>query len=358
MRVLYLSGFHPVLEYDECLLLELIGLEWVSTGIYLNPTLPLPISHLNIRKPIQSSFNKLQESFRQNFLRINTNYLNKFVRMSRPKVILTKEILQEIDVVFATQSTAVMENWEVLKDKPIVWRTVGSVNSTIEAEMTPYVNRGNVFPVRFSEVEFEALSSNGGVVIRPYVDEDIYNSWSGDAVSILSFLSWFKQRKSLKNVTAYIQFREENKDLNFKLYGAFLEKDPLLLGTVNWREQIKLYQNCRGYFYIGSNIPAPTYNFIEAAMTGLPLVTLGPKLGGHISPKTGKLLHEPADLIKEFDCGLASDDLSELALYCRALINNKNVSTLISKRSREMALKYFSKKLALIRWKEFFNNIN
>lgn len=356
MKVLYLSGYHPVLEYDECLILEELGYHWFSTGVYLDPDSPLNYPHLNLRNPIPTCIPEFMAEMKEEFLSYNPGYVSKFSGMNRPNTKLTKEFVDNFDIVFATQINAIKDNWEVLKHKPVIWRTVGGVKPEWEVQMKPFVDSGNIHPVRFSEVEFETPINNGGIAIRNYVDEDVYKGWEGTDLSVLTFQSWFAQRRSLKNVQAYLKYRKSCNH-RCRLFGASVYKDPIVEGTPTWTQQIDLYKKSRAYFYIGSNIPAPTYNFLEAMMTGIPIITLGPKSGGIQSPKTGEYLHEVSSFMSESDCGACSDNIQELLEYTDSLFNSPSYAKEVSKNCRNTALKYFSKQVAKSRWKELLESL-
>lgn len=359
MRVLYLSGYHPVLEYDECILLEELGTDWFSTGIYLKPDSPLSYSHLNLREPIHKLNISSDQDRYNNFLSINPGYEGKFTGMNRPNTVLTKEFVKEYDVIFAPNSTAIVDNWEVIKDKPIVWRTVGAINLNLERKLKPYVSRGNVYPVRFSPVEMIHPESNGGTYIRNYVDENIYKDWEGsNSSTILSFQSWFAQRRHLRINQSYLSLRNKLPLSNFQLYGAFVGKgDPLNLGTPTWDKQVNLYRKSLAYFYIGSPVAIPAYNYLEAMMTGCPIITFGPSIGGLQSPiDNTALLHEPSDFIENYVNGLYSDDLNELKEMILTLEKSPAMAASIGAKGRETALKVFSKERAINEWSDFFKD--
>lgn len=351
MNILYLSGFHPVLEYDECLLLEELGFNWFSTGVYHNPKRPVNIPSLNIRKPINKT---ADEDLLNIFRSSNPNYMNQFNNLDRPRVLLTKDFVTKFDLIFSTSVLQIKDNWELIKNKPIIWRTVGSINNSLELQMKPYVENGNIHPIRFSNQEFLAPDSNGGEVIKNYVDENIYKDWKGYEETCLSFQSWFTQRRSLLINKSYLDIYNK---IPAKLYGAFIGKtDPISNGCVSWEEQINLYKKSRCYFYIGSNVGVVAYNFLEAMMTGSPIITYGPELGGFRSPKDGKMLHEASELIEKGVNGFYSDNLDELANYVGLLVENHSIAKNLSKEARNKALKMFSKKLAINKWKDYFNS--
>ena len=354
MRVLYLSGFHGVLEYNDCNMLEELGFDWFSTGIYLDPENPIDFAHLNLRGSIKRKSN---QKTLEHFLQLQTsNYVKDFCGMHRPKTVLNKDFVDRFDLIFATQYSAIVENWSVLKTKPIIWRTVGAINSKMELEMRPFINSGNILPVRFSPVELLHRDSNGGVYIRNYVDEGIYKSWSGGG-AVLSFQSWFTQRAHLNTNKKYMELVTYPSSVMYELYGAFVgTKDARSLGTVSCTKQLELYRSCSAYLYIGSPVAIVAYNYLEAMMTGCPLVTFGPETAGIASPKDGSLLHEPSEFIENGINGFYSDSLTEIRAYLLELQVNTLMARSISNEARKTALNLFGKERAILEWKDLYTS--
>jgi len=351
MRVLYLSGFHPVLEYDECLILEELGFDWFSTGIYHYPQKPLDIPSLNIRKPIDREPDPEVDA---HFFYANPKYFESFTGLSRPHVVVPKFVAEWADVIFCTSYKFIINNWKVLKNKPIIWRTSGAINENMEQEMQPYVKHGNVYPVRFSNQELISQYSNGGEVIRNFADETIYKNWKVGGKNVLSFQSWFSERQSLPMNKYYISQISPN--FACDLYGAFITKNPLNKGTLSWEKQIEVYKTCGVYFYIGSPVSIVAYNFLEAMMTGCPIVTYGPRIGGYCLQSTNEVLHEPSEFIENEVDGFYSDNTEQLKRYIKILLENPTMAEQVSCNARKKALKLFSKDKAIKKWKNFFKN--
>ena len=355
MKVLYLSAMHGVMEYDNCITFEELGFDWFSTGIYNNPNHPIDYPGLNIRKPINKVVDT--QAFDEFFLN-NPNYYSQFVGLNRPEIKVSRKLVDMFDVVFCTYFKHIINNWENLKHKPIIWRTSGSINEPMEREMKPYVDNGNIYPVRFSEQELLSPISNGGTVIRNFVDENLYNSWGGNVLEILTFQSWFTQRRTLKINDFYLKHIYNKSNYSCRLYGAYVgAKDPISLGSVSWDKQRDLYRNCRVYFYIGSPVGVVAYNYMEAMMTGCPVVTFGPGVGGYHLQSINKVLHEPSEFIDNGVNGFYSDNPLELKSIINSLMTNNSLSKKVSQEARKSALKRFSKSKGIQAWKDFFNSL-
>lgn len=351
MKLLYLDCCHPVLSYDNCITFEDLGIDWFCTGVYMKPNKPLPF--LNIRTSINKDVNS---DLVDEFLSLNANYFRSFVGLSRPIPIVSKSFVDKFDIIFTTNYLYILHNWDNIKHKPIVWRTSGAINENMEIAMKPYISSGSVYPVRFSKQELLSINSNGGAVIRNFADESIYFGWRGDELEVLSFQSWFTQRRALP----INKFYSDNiyKNFNCKLFGAYVgKKDPISRGTITWWEQIYQYKTNRVYFYIGSPVGVVAYNYIEAMMSGCPIVTMGPKVAGYRLQSKNLLLHEPSEFIENEVDGFYSDDPKKVKYYIKSLLYDSKLAENISVKARRKALDLFSKEKAIKRWKEFFNSI-
>lgn len=349
MKLLYLDCCHPVLSYDNCITFEELGIDWFCTGVYMNPKKPL--SFLNIRTAINR---EVDENLLNLFLYANPHYFKGFVGLTRPTPILTAGFVNNFDVIFSTSYKYIISNWEVIKHKPIIWRTSGAINEAMEKEMSSFCKKGNIFPVRFSNQELLSPYSNGGHVIRNFADESIYLGWTGTDAKVLSFQSWFTQRRKLPINKFYLS--SIYPQFNCKLYGAFTgAKDPISMGTLDWKNQIEEYKKSRVYFYIGSPVGVVAYNYIEAMMVGCPIVTVGSKIGGYNLTSKSLVLHEPSEFIENEIDGFYSDNPSKVREYIQLLLDDYNLALCVSKKARAKALNMFSKKKAITEWRNFFN---
>ena len=214
-----------------------------------------------------------------------------------------------------------------------------------------YVEKG-VIPVRGSKFEFNVEDSNPGEVIRCYVDDAIFKGWTGGVNKILSFQNYFKSRRRYESVKQYINLRNSLTECEFMLFGAQSseEQDPLVLKEVEFNEQCKLLKTYNLYFSIGSFPASITYNFIEAWMTGIPVITFGNKIGG-AAYKDRPSLYEVPDLIQLGVNGIYSDDLTSLKYYIKEVLKDKNLANTLSSNGRKRAIELFGKEKIKQHWK-------
>lgn len=345
-KVLYVSAGHSVLEYDDLKIINELGYDWFSTGVYQNPRMPIggslrPKFNLPPKPQLVAQFHAIHPH--------NSKY-----RLEYEPLFLNKKFVDQFDVVVLSSPVPypfyLRDNWEALKHKPILIRMFAQCMPQMEELLRQYKSSSNMKIIRMSSKEkLVPLYAGEDFIIRHYADENIFHNWNGNDKHVLTFNNHLKHREEVSNLPIY---RRIIKNVPYKLYGKYNEGVEYCSGVLDDQEQLSAYQNSRCYFALGTK-PAPvTYNFVEALMTGCPVVTWGPKLGGSNPP-----MYEVPDLIENEKEGFWSDSEKEISKYLNMLLNDSSLATSISKAGREKALKYFSKTAATIVWKEAFDSL-
>jgi glycosyltransferase involved in cell wall biosynthesis len=110
----------------------------------------------------------------------------------------------------------------------------------------------------------------------------------------------------------------------------------------------EMLRRARFYFYTGT-MPAPyTLGFIEALMTGIPIVAIGDELAYDSFYQQDT--YEVADLIKNNVSGLVSDDIPTLIKNCHQLLEDKQLAKRISSNGRRLAVETFGKEIIRRQW--------
>lgn len=349
MKLLYFSSFHDTLEYDDLSLFTELGIEWFSTGLYMDPK-NRPgnfISDKKIDITINNDLTKI-------FLAANPTY-----KRYGP-VYLTNELVNYFDVILVSLCAPypyyIGDNWPILKNKNVIWRTYCQQDSKIEL-YTKQFKCDNFKIIRNSPRERTIPNYAGDdAIIRTYVDENIYNNWNGNELSVLTFNNFFALRETVSNTNIYLRIKNRlNKNIPFKLYGMFNENCNECLGTLSWEEQKKEYRNNRVYFALGSKPATATFNLVEALMTGIPIVTWNKKLGSsneHDFLET----YEVPDFIKNKFNGICSDDEFEIENEIKNIINDFDYAKALSIEGRKTAIELFGKEKIKQQWKDFFKD--
>lgn len=337
-KVLYVSSFHPTLEYDELRILEELGLDWFSTGIYINPQ--KPIGCVDRRGPLPKEPNYDLINL---FLKDNPQYHYQCsATLARPQVKLSKDLVSQFDIILIVgYESNYTGNYSVLKDKQVFWREYDALPVS-EANIHPFVLNNQVSIIRYMD-NCRGIKINGGYVIPPYVEKEVYDGWLGDTSFVLAFQSYTWERQQEPATQFFLQ--GIMKVAPCALYGDFAEvRHPLCRGKVSFEQQKLLYKKCKAYFTIpnGTNV-AYMYSQIEAMMTGCPVLTVGKNLSSDIWK--GEDLYNGSN-------GLATSDIKEAVDWLQQIFSNRSFAEGVSQNSRTLALKHFSKEQALNRWRE------
>jgi glycosyltransferase involved in cell wall biosynthesis len=351
MRLLYISSWHTTQEFDDLTIFTELGIDWFSTGIYLNPEDPVPYGNKILRTTINK---KIDPSLLEEFLKLNP----KRYFFCPPNI--TKHFIQNFDVIFCNFSYMYPNVIELLTKcvdnySPIIYRTYGHQSEEIELKLQELRKIYKILLIRNSPTESSIKSYSGhDAIIRGYVDENIYNNWKCTIQSSLTFANDFNARIYHKNYSNYRVFLKDIKPfIQNNLYGhgngIVKSNNPVL-----WNEQLQLYKSHAVYFSLNSPPANFPYSFIEALMTGIPIVTIGTELGN----APGRNSYEASSLITNGVNGFYSDKPDELKVMVTTLILDQNLGKKIGEEGRKLALTYFSKEKIKNQWFDFFKLVN
>ena len=344
MKILFLSC-HSVLEFDEVKLFHELGLDVFSPGAYVEPDNPGDIS---LRPPIPD-------------LVYDEKDLEMFHALGKPginnKELLTKEFVDRFDVVMIMHIPLwITKNWNAIKDKIVIWRTIGQSTLNVEAILAPYRKKGLKI-IRYSEAERTLPNYIGeDAVIRFYKDPDELKDWNGNTEQIINITQSMPLRRAACN---YDMFLKATEGFPRKLFGTHNEAAGGINGGILTYEQLKQeLRNNRAYFYTGTHPASYTLNFIEAFMTGIPIVALGQDHGNMPLRSDCANLYEIPNIINNRNSGFYSDNVHELRDFIQILINDKNYAKTISQNGRKRAMELFGKEKIKEQWKHFWEGIH
>lgn len=353
MRILYLSS-HSVLEYDElCILTELekatdpgFPVEVFSMGAYSNPT--------------QSGDYKRSVIPQGKF---DPHLFN--IAMQSDKDNIHPELLQWADVCIMMHNSAIpnqkeqqrwlVRNWQAFKDNnvQVVWRSIGQSTPSIEEELGRYKAVGLKL-IRYSPLEQKLPKFAGeDALIRFAKNENDFHNWTGERQQVITIGQSIKKRSShlgfpvMEKVFAGFSakvFGTDNEDLG-NLYG----------GAPSYEELKAVLRENRVFFYFGT-IPAPyTLSFIEAMMTGCPIVAVGKGIR-HLSPYDWENYEIPEIIVNGVN-GFFSDNIDELRGYIRGLLDDGEMAKRVGEAGRKTAIELFGKRQRMQEWSDFLRRI-
>lgn len=333
MKILYLPC-HSILEFDEVKLLTELGHEVFSMGSYINPSVPHDLK----RPPIEGKYD-------DHLVSVATRY---------SKDNLHPDLIEPFDVIIVQHIPEwIINNWEIIKHKKVIWRTIGQSTSYIETQLAPYWRQG-LRVVRYSPKE-ENIAFNIGTdaVIRFYKDPDEYKDWNGLKNETITVAQSMKRRGEFCH---YDVFDEITTGFDRKLYGADNADSELWGGQLSYEELKAAYRDNRSFIYTGTQPASYTLSFIEAMMTGIPIVSVGEEIGNSVFRNEMDSWEIP-DIIQNAQNGYISNNIDDLRNNLAELRDNHELARKIGEAGRQTAIELFGKEKIKQQWKEFLDTL-
>jgi len=337
-KILYLS-VHSVLERDEVSLFQELGHTVFSlhgayqfgSGDGKRPALPMEVeAHLH----------------------------DLALQCSRDN--LLPELVDWADIIMFMHKTDWIENnWSKIKNKKVIWRSIGQSSQLDEQELSRWRGKGLKI-VRYSPREDTIPSFQGSdALIRFYKDEEEYAGYIGANPQVINVSQAMFGNETvgsrgdhmnvdiLKNVLAGMPWKIFGPDNDFAAEhnGGSLPFDDLK----------NMLRFNRVFFYTGTTPAAYTLSFIEAMMTGIPIVAIGPKLGNSVYPQ--QQTYEVHEIIQNEISGYWSDEVPKLREYIQLLLDDHERAKVIGSRGRARAIEFFGKGKIRQEWKVFLENL-
>lgn len=339
MKILYLSC-HSILEHDEVKMFHQLGHDIFSPGAYVEPRNP---GDASLRPGIPG-------------LVYDPDILEQYHRLAAQhaghdtKEHLTKEFVDNFDCVIVMHLPKwIHQNWPVMKHKRVIWRTIGQSVASTELEVKPYREQGLEI-VRYSPKEQGIPGYIGSdALIRFYKDPADYGPWEGDNERVITFAQNMRSRGAACN---FDLFEKVTRPFPRHLFGPQNEGLDWSSGKVPFEQLQRELCDNRVYFYTGTHPASYTLNFMEAWMTGIPVVALGPH-HGNASYFHGHDLYEVHELIEDHSSGFVSDDPKQLTSVIKLLLENKPLAQLVGVNGRKEAIRHFSKDLIWPAWQDY-----
>ena len=334
MKVLYISC-HSILEYDELRILEDLGIDYFSLGSYVVPTNPAD----PIRPPLKSH----PEAW--------------VIGNAPPRDDMPQEFINQFDTIIVMHVPEwITRNWDKFRGKRVIWRTIGQSTPAIEAVMAQYATRGLEI-VRYSPREANLEPTAGCTkIIRFYKDPQEFGGWFGAGNEVITFAQDMKHRGEFCNYDAFV---EMTRGFNTKIYGPKNElSGELNGGLLAYSEMKQKMRDARVYVYTGTQPASYTLGFIEAMMTGIPIVAIGSRLATSLNTqnKIHANLYEIPDIITNAVNGFVTDDIQTARKYIQALLDDPALAKRIGTMGRERAISLFGKDTIQLQWKELLQS--
>jgi hypothetical protein len=338
---LYYNG-HQALAFEDILMFRELGWEVFPMGAYF-PGQP-PRSPFRPALPWSGQDMRWAAHFHADGC--------SFEEGVEPKPRLTRRFVERFDVVVYVYDVDLIEaEWEVLSKRPVVWRTIGQISPAHEQKAAGLRAHG-LRIARWAMTERRApLYAGDDEVIRCSKDGRMHLPWRDSAMPfILTCSNAFR----LRYPGEYAFFDEAVGELPSVVTGDANAGLPRCIGVVDFIRQIGLMQVARGYFYChGSAIPY-TLNFVEAWITGTPVIALARDAcvdGCNLE------YNEVSDLVEHGSTGFLVRTPAEGADACRMLLQDAGLAGAVAAASRARAEVVFGRETISEQWSGFLNRV-
>lgn len=343
MKILYLSC-HIVLEYDELRILNELGHDVFVIGGYMDPKNP----HVTTRPPlnIESNQNLIDQFNRMS----HNNSLNGLDEHKRSRV-FTKEFIDNFDCIIVMHIQDWIEwNQEIFKNKLVILRTIGQNTNSCELRLRQKLKEG-IKILRYSPFERKLKNYAGehGMIRFLKYNSD-FLSRKNNISQVITFGQSIKDRWKVCG-GEYIE--EISKSIPFKLFGPNNQTHDYFGGFISYHEQLEQLANNSAYFYTGTFPACYTLNFIEAMLSGIPIVAIGSKLSYDLIEEYP--LETPS--IMDMYNGKYFDDISKIKAELLSLLRDTKLNETISIKQKTLAKQLFSVEENIFRWEAFLNSI-
>lgn len=332
MNVLLLLA-HSIEEHDQLRLLAGLGYDVFSIGGYIDPAHP----H-DPKRPALPDVPYHPE------LRMVVDGLGTPDNLTAAKERIPDDLIDWADVIICHhyEWAWLVPQWDRIRHKRVVWRTVGQSVESNEAAMAP-LRRDGLQVVRYSPKERNIPGYIGeDALIRFYKDPAEWNGWIGSREVVLNFTQHLRQRHPYTNFDFWAD-ATEGLDALAAGPGSEVLGGP---GEVPLPVMVELLRTCRVYLYTGTQPASYTLGLIEAMMTGIPVVSIGPRHMDIFS--YGRDLFEGHEI-----AGLWYDDAWLARLKLRELLDDYDVARVHSDQQRARAIDLFGMETVGAAWKAF-----
>jgi len=262
---------HSIEEYDQLKLLSELGYEVASIGGYIDPSHP----H-DTKRPA------LPEVPCHQVVKDAVDALGTDDNFGAAQARIPEEILDWLGddgvIIFHHYlSQRLFPQWRHLakwraRGGRVVWRTVGQSVEQNELDAAEYRENGLEI-VRYSPKEKNIPGYVGGdALIRFWKDPDEWTGWTGDLEIVTNVTQSLRNRGRWCN---YDFWADATRGLNAVPAGEGSETHGGQ-GLIPYDSMKALLRSARCYLYTGTQPASYTLGLLEALVTGIPVVSIGP----------------------------------------------------------------------------------
>jgi glycosyltransferase involved in cell wall biosynthesis len=264
---------HSIEEYDMLRLYARIGVDAFSVGGYIDPSHP----HDDARPALPDS------PFHPG-LKACVDALGQYDNLGAAQARLPDELLEWADViVYHHHLERLFIQWPRIKawldggsHRRVIWRSVGQSVTGNEQDAAPFMAQG-LERVLYSPKERNIPGFSGGdsPLIRFGKDPADWYGWTGEDARVLNISQHAAEPHARDEWLNWAFWEEATRGLPRVFAGTHSEKIGGL-GKLSYDDMRALLRACKVYLYTGTQPASYTLGLIEAMMTGIPVVSIGP----------------------------------------------------------------------------------
>ena len=273
MTRIALSAWHSIVDHDDLAMLHSLGHEAVNLGAYLNPRHPddpkgeREGQPRNAKRPpldIDPPPPEVLEACADTHV----------AKGHYPDVLLDWLGKDGVLIVHHFVEAGIFNQWPRLKawGGRVIWRSCGQSHSELEHAAAYYRSQGMERVAYSPREQFIPGYAGHDALIRFAVDPAEYGEWTGDLSAVINVTQDMAKRAKATNLGYWQQVTA---DLPHHALGPGSEEIGGE-GELTFDELKSWLRSARAYLYTGTQ-PAPyTLGLLEAGMTGIPIVSIGP----------------------------------------------------------------------------------
>jgi hypothetical protein len=338
-RRIVLALSHSIEEHDQLKLLHGLGHEVFSIGGYINPGAP----H-DDKRPALAHVPHYPD------LQAAVDAIGSPDNLGAAQELIPDAILDWADtIIYHHYLDRLYGQWPRIRDwlrgdanRRVIWRSVGQSVEGNERTAVPFRREG-LERVAYSPKEQNIPGYSGhDALIRFYKDPEEWKGWTGTDPVVINFTQHLRQRDPYTN---WGFWEQATAGLNRQALGPGSDVigGPGSLTDEAMKERLR---TARVYLYTGTQPASYTLGLIEAMMTGIPVVSIGPKWM-NVFPY-GPLLFEGHEI-----AGRWMESPEQARIDLQWLLNEPSAASLLGARSRETAIELFGKDTIAAQWAEY-----
>ena len=345
MNVLLLTS-HSIAEHDDLDMFTRMGVPTFSIGAYTDPRHPTDDKRPAL--PDAPWYPDLAAA-----VELQREMLGAEAGDPGPRIDWAKAWLP--DAVLAWADTIIVHHfpqwwiggqWDRIRDHRVIWRTCGQSSPDLEDFMARFVVDG-LQVVRYSPRERIAFRNWGAfagedAMIRFGKDPAEWTGWHGRDVVVGNVTQNMAQRG---DACGFGYWAEATRGLPVAPAGPGSEIIAGGVGALGYEEMREYLRRIRVYLYTGTRPASYTLGLIEAAMTGVPVVTMGP---GAFEPMALYEAHELGS-----DGGTSLDNPAAARSRLRGYLDDHTRALAAGTLTRDKAIRLFGLPGVMAQWADF-----